>query len=182
MAYTFSKIDAASLAVEDLRPLIESSFQQLEQNMKFPIEADTYQLKLAFLEQVLQLILRMPSAFVMKIMEDDLTVSYNIGDVTGGTYHNRFTFLGPNKDGSTLWAWRNEISQARYDFLTSHNITRVSAYFPVGSNIPAAMALLSCYLLESTHTHSMTPNMSNWSFDAFDSELRTYLLVDPSAA
>lgn len=182
MAYTFSKIDATSLAVEDLRPLIESSFQQLEQNMKFPVEADTQQLKLAFLEQVLQLILRIPSAFVMKIMDDDLTVSYNIGNVTDGTYLNRFTFLGPNKAGSTLWAWRNEISQARYDFLTSHNITRVSAYFPVGSNIPAAMDLLSCYQLESTHTHSVTPNMQSWSFDTFDSELKTYLLVDPSAA
>ena len=182
MAYTFSKIDAASLAVEDLRPLIESSFQQLKQNMKFPVEANTQQLKLAFLEQVLQLILRNPSAFVMKIMDDDLTVSYNIGNVTNGTYHNRFTFLGPNKAGSTLWAWRNEISQARYDFLTSHNITRVSAYFPVGSNIPSAMALLSCYQLESSEIHSVTPNVQSWSFETFNSELITYTLVDPSAA
>jgi hypothetical protein len=38
MAYTFSKIDAASLTIEDVRPLIESSFQQMEQNMKFPVE------------------------------------------------------------------------------------------------------------------------------------------------
>ena len=182
MAYTFSRIDAASLGIEDLRPLVESSFQQLEQNMKFPVEANTQQLKLAFLEQVLQLILRNPFAFVMKIMDDDLTVSYNIGNVTDGTYHNRFTFLGPNKAGSTLWAWRDDISQARYDFLTSHNISRVSAYFPVGSNIPAAIDLLSCYQLESTEIHSVTPNVQSWSFETFNSELITYLLVDPSAA
>jgi hypothetical protein len=182
MAYTFSRIDAASLGIEDLRPLVESSFQQLEQNMKFPVEANTQQLKLAFLEQVLQLILRNPFAFVMKIMDDDLTVSYNIGNVTDGTYHNRFTFLGPNKAGSTLWAWRDDISQSRYDFLTSHNISRVSAYFPVGSNIPAAIDLLSCYQLESTEIHSVTPNVQSWSFETFNSELITYLLVDPSAA
>ncbi len=181
MAYTFSKIDAASLKIEDLRPLIESSFQQLEQNMKFPVEADTQQLKMDFLEQILQQILRVPSAFVMKIMDDDLVVSYNVGDVSNGTYQNRFTFLGPNKAGSTLWAWRDDISQARYDFLTSHNINRVSAYFPVGSNIPAAMDLLSCYQLESTQTHTITPNLQGWTFDAFNTELITYLLVDPSA-
>lgn len=181
MAYTFSKIDAASLKIEDLRPLIESSFHQLEQNMKFPVEADTHQLKMDFLEQILQQILRVPSSFVMKIMDDDLVVSYNVGDVSNGTYQNRFTFLGPNKAGSTLWAWRDDISQARYDFLTSHNITRVSAYFPVGSNIPAAMDLLSCYQLESTQTHTITPNLQRWTFDTFNTELITYLLVDPSA-
>jgi hypothetical protein len=182
MAYTFSKIDAASLVIEDLRPLIESSFQQLEQNLKFPIEANSQQLKMDFLEQILQQILSTPSGFVMKIMNDDLIVSYNIGNVIEGTYLNRFTFLGPNKAGSTLWVWRDDISQARYDFLTSHNITRVSAYFPVGSNIPAAMALLSCYQLESTQTYSMTPAIQSWSFETFNSELKTYLLVDPSAA
>jgi hypothetical protein len=182
MAYTFSKIDAASLTMEDLRPLIEVSFQQLEQNMKFPVEADTRQLKISFLEQMLQPILRTPSAFVMKMMDDDLTIFYNIGNVVDSTLYSRFSFLGPNKDGSTLWAWRDDISQARYDFLTSHNISRVSAYFPVGSNIPAAIDLLSCYQLESTATHSMTPSSPNWTFETFDSELITYTLVDPSAA
>ena len=181
MAYTFSKIDAASLTTEDLRPLIEISFQQLEQNMKFPVEADTRQLKISFVEQMLQLILRTPSAFVIKMMDDDLTIFYNIGNVIGDTLYSKFSFLGPNKEGSTLWAWRDDISQARYDFLTSHNITRVSAYFPVGSNIPAAIDLLSCYQLESAATHSMTPALQNWSFDTFDSQLITYTLVDPSA-
>lgn len=180
MAYTFSKIDAASLTLEDLRPLIESSFQQLEQNMKFPVEADTQQLKMSFVEQMLRQILITPAVFVMKIMEDDLTISYSIGNVVDGTYLNRFTFLGPNKTGSTLWTWRDDISQARYDFLTSHNISRLSAYFPVGSNIPAAMDLLSCYQQESRETHSVTPVIPGWTFDAFDSELITYLLVDPS--
>lgn len=180
MAYTFSKIDAASLTIEDLRPLIETSFQQVEQNMKFPVEANTQQLKMSFVEQMLQLILRAPSAFVMKMMDDDLTIFYNIGIVEGNTLYSKFSFLGPNKAGSTLWAWRDDISQARYDFLTSHNITRVSAYFPVGSNIPAAIDLLSCYQLESTVTHSMTPSFQNWTFETFDSELITYTLVDPS--
>lgn len=180
MAYTFSKIDAASLTIEDLRPLIETSFQQVEQNMKFPVEADTQQLKISFVEQMLQLILRTPSAFVMKMMDDDLTIFYNIGNVEGNTLYSKFSFLGPNKAGSTLWAWRDDISQARYDFLTSHNITRVSAYFPIGSNIPAAIDLLSCYQLESTATHSVTPSSPNWTFETFDSELITYTLVDPS--
>lgn len=180
MAYTFSKIDAASLTVEDLRPLIETSFQQVEQNMKFPVEADTQQLKMSFVEQMLQQILRTPSTFVMKMMDDDLAIFYNIGNVVDGTLYSRFSFLGPNKAGSTLWAWRDDISQARYDFLTSHNITRVSAYFPVGSNIPAAIDLLSCYQLESTATHSVTPSSPNWTFETFDSELITYTLVDPS--
>jgi hypothetical protein len=180
MAYTFSKIDAASLTVEDLRPLIETSFQQLEQNMKFPVEADTQQLKMSFLEQILQQILRTPSVFVMKMMDDDLTIFYNIGNVIDGTLYSKFSFLGPNKAGSTLWAWRDDISQARYDFLTSHNISRVSAYFPVGSNIPAAIDLLSCYQLESTATHLVTPLSPNWTFETFDSELITYILVDPS--
>jgi hypothetical protein len=182
MAYTFSKIDASSLAIEDLRPLIEASFHQVEQNMKFPDEADTQQLKLAFIEQILQLILRTPSVFIMKMMDDDLTIFYNIGNVVDGTFHSRFAFLGPNKAGSTLWAWRDDISQARYEFLTSHNISRVSAFFPVGSNIPTAIDLLSCYQLESTVTHSVTPSLPNWSFDTFNSEQKTYLLVDPSAA
>lgn len=181
MAYTFSKIDATSLTIEDLRPLIEISFQQVERNMKFPIEAVTRQLKMSFLEQMLQLILRTPSAFVMKTMDDDLTIFYNIGNVVDGTLYSRFSFLGPNKAGSTLWAWRDDISQARYDFLTSQNISRVSAYFPVGSNIPAAIDLLSCYQLESTATHSMTPSIQSWSYEPFNSELITYMLVDPSA-
>ena len=182
MAYTFSKIDTASLTIEDLRPLIEASFQQVEKNMKFPVEADTRQLKMSFLEQMLQLILRTPSVFVMKIMDDDLTVSYSIGNAINGTYHNRFTFLGPNKVGSTLWAWRDDISQARYDFLTSHNISKVSAYIPVGSNIPSAIALLSCYQLETSDMHSVAPSSQNWTFETFNSELITYTLVDPSAA
>lgn len=181
MAYTFSTVESASLTIEDLRPLIESSFQQIEQNMKFPVEADTQELKIAFVEQVLQQLLLVPSIFIMKIMDDDLVVSYNIGNVTDGTYQNRFTFLGPNKAGTTLWAWRDDISQARYDFLTSHGITRVSAYFPVGSNIPAAMNQLSCYQLEATDTVANTPSIQGWSFDTFNSELITYLLVDPSA-
>lgn len=181
MAYTFSTVESASLTIEDLRPLIESSFQQIEQNMKFPVEANTQQLKMAFLEQVLQQLLLMPSAFVMKIMDDDLVISYNIGNVIDGTYQNKFTFLGPNKAGTTLWAWRDDISQARYDFLTSHDIVRVSAYFPVGSNIPAAMAQLSCYQLETSNTVSTTPRIPGWTFETFNSELITYLLVDPSA-
>ena len=53
MAYTFSKIDATSLTIDALRPLIEASFQQLEQNMKFPVEADTRQLKMSFIEKML---------------------------------------------------------------------------------------------------------------------------------
>ena len=182
MAHTFSKVEAASLTVEDLRPLVESSLQQLENNIRFPVEANTQELRISFVEQMLQLILRTPSVFVMKIMDDDLIVSYNIGNVLGNTYQNKFTFLGPNKAGSTLWAWRDDISQARYDFLTSHNISRVSAYFPVGSNIPAAIDLLSCYQLESTEIHSVTPNVQSWSFETFNSELITYTLVDPSAA
>ena len=181
MTYTFSKIDAVSLTIEDLRPLIEVSFQQLEQNIKFPVEADTRQLKISFVEQMLQPILRTPSAFVMKMMDDDLTICYNIGNVVGDTLYSRFSFLGPNKNGSTLWAWRDDISQARYDFLISHNISRVRAYFPVGSNIPAAIDLLSCYQLESAATHSMTLSSPNWTFETFDSELITYTLVDPSA-
>ena len=149
--------------------------------MKFPVEANSQQLKMSFVEQMLQLlILRTPSAFVMKIMDDDLPIFYNIGNVEGNTLYSKFSFLGPNKAGNTLWAWRDDISQARYDFFTSHNITRVSAYFPVGSNIPAAMALLSCYQLESTATHSVTPSSPNWTFETFDSELVTYTLVDPS--
>lgn len=181
MAYTFSKVEAASLTVEDLRPLIESSLQQLENNIRFPVEADTQQLRISFVEEMLQLILRTPSVFVMKIMDDDLIVSYNIGNVLGNTYQNRFTFLGPNKVGSTMWAWRDDISQARYDFLTSHDIDRVSAYFPVGSNIPAAMDLLACYRQESRETHAIAPAIPGWTYDPFDSELITYLLVDPSA-
>jgi hypothetical protein len=182
MAYTFSKIDAASLTIEDLRPLIEASFHQVEKNMKFPVEADTRQLKMTFLEQMLQLILRAPSAFVMKMMDDDLAIFYNIGNVVDGTFYSRFTFLGPNKVGSTLWAWRDDISQSRYDFLTSHNISRVSAHIPVGSNIPSAIALLSCYRLESSDMHSVAPSSQNWTFETFNSELITYTLVDPSAA
>jgi hypothetical protein len=181
MAYTFSKVETASLTVEDLRPLVESSLQQLEHNIRFPVEADTQQLKMSFLEQMLQLILRTPSTFVMKIMDDDLIVSYNIGNVLEDTYQNRLTFLGPNKAGSTLWAWRDDISQARYDFLTSHDITRVSAYFPVGSNIPAAMDLLSCYQQKSREAHLVTVSIPGWTFEPFDSELITYLLVNPSA-
>ena len=181
MAYTFSKVEPASLTVEDFRPLVESSLPQLENNIRFPVEAGNQQLKLAFVGQMLQLILRTPSIFVMKIMEDDLTISYNIGNVSGDTYQNRFTFLGPNKAGSTMWAWRDDISQARYDFLTAHNIARVSAYFPMGSNIPAAMDLLSCYQQESREAHSAAPSIPGWTFDPFDSELITYLLVDPSA-
>jgi hypothetical protein len=180
MAYTFSRVDPSALVMDDLRPLIESSFHQLLQNMKFPAQADTDALKIAFLEQTLEPLINDPTAFIMRIDEDDHTVSYNIGYVENGIYSNRFTFLRPNKAGSLSWAYDDQVSQARYNFLTSEGVTRVRGYFATGSNIPAAMAQLSCYELETATTIPVKPLVPGWSFEAFERQVITYLLVDPS--
>jgi len=182
MAYTFSKADLATLTIQDIRPLVQGSFNKLLQNMKFPVEAKSNTSKREFLEQLLQSMIANPATFVMKIMDDDLTVSYSIGFVSNGIYNINFTFLGPNKLGSLSWAFLAEVSQSRCDFLISEGVDRVRCFFTPESNIPAAMAQLTCYQVETSETQiGVTPNMPGWSFTPFDRTVITYLLVDPSS-
>lgn len=179
MAYTFSRVAPSSLTIEDVRPLIESSFQQILQNMPFPVEADTDAAKMLFLEQLVQPLLANPSIFIMKIMDDSLVVSYNIGMVADGVFHSQFTFLRANNAGSMLWMYRQDVSQGRYDFLTSEGVTHVKTFIPVQSNIPQSIDQLSCYQVETSQTKTVKPIVSGWTYDTFDTQEIVYLLVNP---
>lgn len=180
MTYTFSKETKETLSFNDIQTLLMSRFNEISSNIIYPNEVASDEEKLSFLNDVLNFYFLKDDIFIMKITDDDLLVSVSFGTIIDDTFKIHMTIIGKNKQNSMMWAYRDDVSQLRYDFLKSNNISYVDLMIPSVSNIPPSMEYIKSYELISSELQSNVQfNFNKWSFGPLDRYNNKYRLINP---
>ena len=121
---TFSRV--YSLTEVDLDRLFNESLPEMNNGTYvWGTEVNTDSLKYQHIRTVLNQLLVLGNAFMYKVVEDGVDISFIVATLDNGTLNTKLTFIGYNANASKSWVYYESTRLAREAFYNENGITSI---------------------------------------------------------